>query len=339
MQIGTGTEREGKQNNGTPPSKGEGLMCGFNKFVEGLMGRGREERPNIPFQPSALVRLESFEDYPGVITFPASNKVSTDTIVAFSGRAYLEKLDYLKDAAVLFLQRNTLWSLDFCRQLMDKGMGVDELTWGRELTGETITKVMRTKEREVPSVFLFREEAAPQGYYLGISVQRKLFINTKISGEVSALEHVLRVFEPDYRGKGRGRLSVSLGLLAHKGAQFYFHKTGTPIAAYTNQLSDYLEQTDAHPWGGVDISDPLMREMREKTQRYILLSGREMLPTGVVKGDYPQRSRSFDVKDLRGGALATYQKMIAPEQLDMRIDGDNLDGKGYDSMVPLFRVK
>lgn len=330
---------EGKQNNGASPSYLEGFKCGLNRFMGGLIGKNREEQPTVQFQPSALVRLESLEDYPGVITFPASNRVSTDTIVAFSGRVYLEKLDYLKDAAILFLQRNTLWSLDFCRQLMDKGMGVDELTWGRKLTDETITEVMRTKEREVPSVFLFREEAAPAGYYLGISVQRKLFINTERFGEVSALEHVLRVFEPDYRGKGRGRLTVSLALLAHKGAQVYFHKTGTPIAAYTNQLSDYLDQTNPHPWGGVDISDPLMQEMREKTQRYILLPGRKMLPNGVVKGDYPQRSRSFDVKELHGGALAAYTIMTDPEQLDMRIDGNDEDGKGYDSIVPLFKVK
>lgn len=331
-------ERERKPNSTNPHL--EGLRNGMNQFIGGLIGRNREASPVVDLYPSSFVRLQALEDYPGVVTFPATTKKNTtDTIVAFSGRVYLEKLSYLKDAAVLFLQRNTLWSLDFCRQLMDKGMGVDELTWGRELNEETIAEVMRTKEREVPSVFLFRGEGVPEGHYLGISVQRKLFINTDLAGEVPVMEHVLRVFEPDYRGKGRGRLTVSLGLLAHKGAQFYLHKTGNPIAAHTNQLSDYLEQVSAHPWGARTISDPLMQEVRKETERYIMLPGRTMLPNGVIKGDYPERSRSFDVKDLRGGALDTYGVMTDPKQLDMRIDGENEDGKGYDSVVPLYRVR
>ncbi len=322
-----------------PPSPRfiEGIASGITRFVTGIRNGGYRDEPltlDPPRVPQS-VRLDSREDESGVITLRPGNG---DAIVIFSGSSFLQNFAYLKNASATFLCRNAEWDPDFCKALMDKGMGVDELTWGARLNSETIARIVTNpkKEREIPSVFLFRDENAPKGDYLGVSVQRKTFIKTDLIGEVSVLDNVLRAFEPGYRGKHRGRLAVGLALICHGGAMFFIHKTGNPLAAYTNTLSEYLVQEDAHPWGKQVITNPLMQEVREKSAKFILLPGRIMLPNGVIKGDYPKPNRGFNAAELRGGALDMYKRM--KEQQGMRLEEDG-EGKDYDSVAPLYRVR
>lgn len=298
--------------------------------------------------PPTTVELMSRENHPGVFPLPSGS----DTILVFQGRTYLENLDYLVNAATTFLQRNVGWDKEFCRGLMIKGMGVEDLTRGAKLDSEAIAKIVARREREIPSVFLFRSENtlpthreeredSPEGIYgqyFGISVQRMMFLRTELTGEVPVLDHILRAFEPGARDNKRGRLSVALALIRHGRARYYIHKTGNPISAHTNRHSQYLVQEGAHPWGGLNISDPLTQEIREKASEQILLPGRTMLPTGVVKGDYPEPNRGFNPAELRGGALEIYKTM--KEVLGMHIDYEGYDGsEGFDSVAPLYMVR
>lgn len=279
---------------------------------------------------SKIIKLESRERALGVFSF---GPINGDRVIVFGGQAYLDNLPYLIDAATLFLHTNVEWDIDFCRELMVKGMSVDHLMRkGEELNDETRTRILARREREIPSVFLFREEQAPEGHYLGISVQRKVFVKTESGLEVPVLDHILRAFERDFRGSLKGRLSVGWGLWHHKGAMFYVHKTGNPIASYTNTQSEYLVQEDAHPWGAVDIKDPLMKEVRDKTMtKFILLPGREILPNGVIRRDYPEPNRGFKPEELRGGALKMFEYMKDPKGLDWHYE----EG---DSVAPFYRV-
>ncbi len=298
--------------------------------------------------PPTTVELLSQENNRGVVRFPSGG----DTIVVFQGKSYLENLPYLIRVATIFLHRNVGWDEEFCQQLMVKGMSVEGLLpLGAELDEKNIARILARREREVPSVFLYRDEKTPPAYkeealpsgeyaeYFGISIQKKLFLKTELAGEVSVLDHVLRVFEPSARGHERGRTSVAWALVRHGGARFYIHKTGNPIAKHTNRKSPYLIQEGAHPISSLNISDPLMREVRGKTTPLILLPGRVMLPNGVIKGDYPFPNEGFDVQELRGGALEMYHRMKS--ELGMHIDySDGYNGEeNFDSVAPLYMVR
>lgn len=325
------------------------------KLASLLTFRNRGRSPLIEAQrPAVVSRFEHREDNPGVIPIHLDNG---DVIVAFMGRSYLEHLPYLLDTATDFLQRNTQLPSDFCRDLTQKGMEVEELVCRKNrpfyredsvLDEQMIATILQKKEKEakIPSVFLWREDKAPKGHYLGISVQRKRFINIKpeetvngVAKEVTVLEHVLRVFEPDYRGRHRGRLAVELALVRHGGAMYYIHKTGSPLAAYTNTQSELLRQEDAHPWRGVVILDPEMQLVREKTKSYFLFPGEIMRSDGVIPNSYPGPNKGFDVAQLRGGALAMFNTMTDEKGLNMHIVGDDPVRTRYDSIVPLYRVK
>lgn len=340
------------------------LPAFLNSFVKALKERAtaRGNKPSTRggseglshsgemLTPSTTVELLSKEGYPGVVKLPSGR----DTIVVFQGKAYLDNLSYLIDTASIFLRRNVGWDEQFCRERMIKGMGIEDLTRGAKLDLETVAKIIARKERKIPSAFLFRSEDSPPEYrkdrenlpdgyyadYFGISVQRMLFLKTDLTGgEVPVLDHVLRAFEPGARDKRRGRVSVALALIRHVGARYYIHQTGNPIAAYTNTRSPYLVQEGVHPWTDLSISDPLTKEIREKASERILLPGRIMLPTGVVKADYPQPNRGFRPAELRGGAGDTYKFM--KETLGMHIDyEDGYDGsEGFDSVAPLYMVR
>lgn len=318
----------------------DGITSGITKLVAGIRNGYRDDSLTLdPPRIHPTLQLEYKEHSPGVLISRSEN--TGDVMVVFMGLTYLQNLDYLKDASAQFLSRNAKWELGFCRELMDKGMGVDELTWGLPLNDETIARIRdKKKEAEIPSVFLFREDAAPEGQYHAISVQRKLFIETDNDGVVSVLDHVLRAVEPGYRRKGRGRDMVELALFRHGGAMFYTHKTGNPLAAYINAFSKHLLFESSHPWSSLEITDPLMAEVRRKSARHIMLQRRRMLPNGVIKGDYPKPNKGFNPAELYGDVLDFYKMMKDPDQLGMRLEEDKEgeEGAGYDSVAPLFRV-
>lgn len=279
-------------------------------------------------------QLENREECPGVRLLTPENG---DLIYAFSGRAFLENLHYLIETAKIFAQRNIGWSEEFCRALMTRGLSVNKLTGGAELDPELIDRIVDDpkKERQIPSVFLFRRECKRSGEYLGISAHRMLFIKTDLVNEkVPVLFHVLRAFEEEQRGRNRGRLSVQLALLLHRGAKFYEHKTSNPLAAFTNTKSSELQQEGRIPWDGPEEEGTLGAEVHRKVFELVRVDNtRKMDPRGVIRNDYPEPNNSFSPDDLYGQALHYWRVMTDP------VEKCGLGMGPNDSVLVQYKVK
>lgn len=255
------------------------------------------------------INLESREHCEGVLHLQANR----DTVIAFTGRAYLENLDYLTAASAQFVQRNFCWPMELAQMSMTRALKVTRLTGGRELDAGIISMITEDprKAREIPSVMFFRRENTPPGRYGGISVQRMFFVPTEEMGEVPILYHSLRAMERDYRRQKRAELSVQLALFLHKEARKYIHRSTNPIAVYANLRSPVLSQEGRHPIDTPFDQIPVDYEIAKAVFNIIRINGEELEPSGVSRRDFPMRNRGFVLAEIENtSVMAAYRGMV-----------------------------
>ncbi len=273
----------------------------------------------------------------GVRTIPVNNEY----VDIYSGEAYLRNLNYLIQTAGEFAHRNIGWSPRLARFMMMKGLDVDNIVAeSRQSNDEIITNIVKEpkKEREIPNVILFKGKDAPVSHdnpYYGISIGRMFFIQSEVSNlEEPVFYHILRAFEGDQRDSKRGRFSVGMGLALYRGLpKWYIHRTGNPIAAYTNTRSDALDQEQSYPWSHFYNENPLAYEIARKVFKLIRVNGEPLEPTGVSRGDYLESNKGFDSGQLRGGALDVYNRMVGTEPKDFKMDLE-----AGDALIATYRV-
>lgn len=279
-----------------------------------------------------MVTIESKENCTGVKPMHTNG----DLTFVFSGRAFLNHLDYLIGVTSMFAHRNIGWSLEVSTDIMTKALRVNRLIGDRALTPDVIETIVEdpTKAREIPSVILFRRENAQPGEYLGASAQRMFFITTEQQGEVPAFYHILRAFESRYRGRHRGRFAVELALMVHDQARVYIHRSSNPMALVTNTKSDSLVQEERY---GIDLPyprDSVAFAVAKEVVR-ITTGGRgTLLYSGVVRGIYPEPNTSFIPNPQYPLTFDFYQKMIRPKP-----EGGYGMDPSVDAILPSYRTK
>lgn len=281
-----------------------------------------------------VTQLESRENSGGVKTMHYANG---ELAVVFSGKSFLQNLDYLTEMASIFAHVNIGWGEETSRDIMTKAMRVSRLTGGRELTPDLIEMIVEDpkKAREIPSEILFRKENSQPGEYIGTSVQRNFFIQTEAAGEVPTFYHILRAFDTRFRGKHRGRFAVELALMVHDQARVYLHRSSNPIALYTNTKSDALVQSGRHPIDTPYSEDPVAYEVAKEVVK--IVSGEQAVldPTGIVRGAYPEPNNSYVPDPRYPSTYSFYQRMTNP--VTKGGWGMNLDTG--DAVVAYYKVK
>lgn len=280
-----------------------------------------------------VTRLESREQNSGIRPL----HVNKDVALVFSGRSYLENLDYLIEVASLLAHRNIGWSEEAARSVMTRAMRVNRLTGGKELSPDIIDMILDNpnKAREIPSAILFRKETAQPGSYLGITVQRMFYVQTEQAGEIPAFYHVLRAFEKEHRGRHRGRFSVELALAIHNEAQVYMHRSTNPMALYTNTKSPALVQEGRHPLDTPFSEDPVAFEVAKEVVKIVSGDQAVLEPTGVVRGAYPEPNSSY-IED--PSYTETYELYLRMKRSKEK-GGWAMNFPNGDALISYYRVK
>lgn len=280
-----------------------------------------------------VTKVESREQNPGIKPL----YINKDLALVFSGKSYLENLEYLIETASLLAHRNIGWSEEVAKSLMKRAMRVNRLTGGKELSSDVIDMILDNpaKAREIPSAILFRKETAQPGSYLGITIQRMFYVQTEQAGEIPAFYHVLRAFEKEQRGRHRGRFSVELALAIHNEAQVYVHRSSNPMALYTNTKSPALIQEGRHPMDTPFSEDPVAFEVAKEIVKIVSGDQAVLDPIGVVRGAYPEPNTSFIPDPNYPGTYNLYQRMITP----VKEGGWGMDLSSGDAVISYYKVK
>lgn len=191
------------------------------------------------------------ENEPGVKKQHVNGKVQ----IIFAGEAYLRCLGYLTGQYTDFASRDIGWTPAYAAKMASRGLGVADIIGHVKLNADTISLIMKNHdmERRLPTAILFREETAKPGDYLAMAAQRMFFPRVRLAeGQVEreepVLYGVLRAIAENKRGEHMGRDMVESGLILHRMAKWFTHRTPYDVAAYTNTQSDALDQEGAHPW-------------------------------------------------------------------------------------------
>lgn len=280
------------------------------------------------------VALESRESTPGIRIMEADN----DKIFIYSGKAFLQNLEYLQDVYAQFAQKDVGWSPEYARYLATRGLGVDHLTKGSPLDDQTIRFILDNPltARKVPSVMLFREQDSNPGEYLGFSAQRMYYpMVAREEGqqeeEVPVLYHIFRAFESASRGKHRGRMTVQLALLIHGAAEWYYHRTGNHVAAYTNTESTSFDHSEMFPWVQPFDANQFAFSVAKKLSALVNPEGTPIDRFGVSRGAYREPNRQVVPRPEHAPSMAFYNRMFGPAP-------ENFNMGPLDAVLPLLKI-
>lgn len=218
----------------------------------------------------------------GGIRLHRSNLFGSYEVDVFSEDYFLSNRDLLTKLVITFAQRALGWSEATARMMYSRALRVEDLE----------------EESTVPSVMVFRKE----GVIAGVSAQRLKYIRTYAEGVVPVEYHILRGFNPEYRGEGMGRDSIELSRLIHRKAKFYAARNGGPVPVWAtmqaNKERDIFVPGTSHPWERFYDKDNQVDRIYQETMVHLHMdirtNGRWVNgSTGVSIGDYPEYNRSY----------------------------------------------
>lgn len=284
-----------------------------------------------------VIQVESIESRAGV-KFIHPRDRSGDLAIVFSGRAFLENLDYLKALNVAFASRNLGWSEEITRPFIERELNVDALTGGKELppnNPEYLDLILKDSRKalQIPSTILLRKEGASPGDYFALSSGRMFFVPTR-EGEKNVFFHILRAIDGRFRGKHRGRTLVEFELLNHGQAEAYVHRSSNPMALYTNTRLENLVREGNHPLTSPFIEGSIAYSVTKEVLKLTSEGQHSLGLDGVIRGLYSEPNTSY-TPDQRYRAFNLYERMIKP----IEKGGFGMDLLGGDTIMSYYPIK